>query len=133
MSCWRRCGWSPLRRAWSGQGDEANHAVADLDYAAQLVGRAVDFRQARPELEARFHDVAFKRFMAQPEATLVAIFDHCGMPFTTEAWAATLGYLEERLQNKHGTHSYDPAQYGLTPAKIAARFSTYQAACGNLL
>lgn len=122
-----------LRRAWSGQGDEANHAVADLDYAAQLVGGAVDFRQARPELEARFHDVAFKRFMAQPEATLVAIFEHCGMPFTAEARAATLGYLEERPQNKHGTHSYDPAQYGLTPAKIAARFSAYQAACGNLL
>lgn len=56
-----------LRRAWSEGGDEAAHAQADLAYAAQLVSRAVEFRNANPGLEPRFHDVAFKHFMAEPD------------------------------------------------------------------
>jgi hypothetical protein len=122
-----------LRRAWSAQGDEARHAQADLAYAAQLVSRAVDFRHAHPELEQRFHDVAFKRFMAEPDATLAAIFAHCGMDYTPEARAAVLGYLDARPRDKHGTHTYDPGQYGLTPEAIAAQFAGYVAACGDLL
>jgi hypothetical protein len=122
-----------LRRAWSAQGDEARHAQADLTYAAQLVSRAVDFRKAHPDLESRFHDVAFKRFMATPDETLAAIFAHCGMDYTPEARDATLGYLDARPRDKHGTHSYDPAHFGLTAETIRARFSGYVAACGALL
>lgn len=122
-----------LRRAWSEGQDEASHAQADLSYAATLVSRAVDFRHAHPELGHRFHDVAFKRFMAEPDATLGAIFAHCGMDDTPEARAAMLGYLEARPRDKHGTHSYDPAQYGLTPDMIDTRFAGYAAACGHLL
>jgi hypothetical protein len=122
-----------LRRAWSDEGDEVAHAQADLAYAAQLVARAVDFRHAHPDLEARFHDVAFKRFLAKPDATLAAMFAHCGMDYTPEARAATLGYLEARPRDKHGTHRYDPALYGLTPEAISAQFSAYVAACGDLL
>jgi len=122
-----------LRRAWSEGQDEADHAGADLAYAAQLVGRAVEFRRAHPELEHRFHDVAFKRFMAEPDATLAAIFAHCHMDYTPEAKSAMLGYLEGRPRDKHGTHTYDPGRYGLTPEAIAAQFSGYVAACGDLL
>ncbi len=109
-----------FRRAWSEQGDEPSHAQADLAYAAHLVGCAVDFRKANPGLESRFHDVAFKRFMAEPGDTLAAIFSHCAMDFTPAARDATLGYLAARPQDKHGTHSYDPAQYSLTPEAISA-------------
>jgi hypothetical protein len=49
------------------------------------VSRAVDFRKAHPDIQSRFHDVAFKRFMAQPDETLAAIFAHCGMDYTPEA------------------------------------------------
>ncbi len=122
-----------LRRAWSEGGDEAAHAQADLAYAAQLVSRAVEFRNANPGLEPRFHDVAFKHFMAEPDETLEAIFSHCDMDISPEARAATLGYLEVRPRGKHGTHSYDPAHFGLTPEAISAKFSGYVAACGDLL
>jgi hypothetical protein len=122
-----------LRRGWSDRQATAGDAAQDAAYAAELVRHVVDFRRAHSELEHSFHDVAFRRFMAQPEATLAAIFAHCGMDFTADARAATLGYLESRPRDKHGTHNYELAQFGLTAGAIEALFADYVSACGEFL
>ena len=71
--------------------------------------------------------------MAEPEATLAAIYAHCSMPFTADAAEATLGYLDGRPRNKHGTHEYRLDQFGLTPEAINALFADYTARFGALL
>jgi hypothetical protein len=122
-----------IRRGWSDREPSADDAAQDAAYAAELVGRSVRFRQSHPELDACFHDVAFKRFMAEPEATLAAIYAHCSLPFTADAAEATLGYLDGRPRNKHGTHEYRLDQFGLTPEAINALFADYKARFGALL
>lgn len=114
-----------LRRGWSDRERAEIDAAHDAAYAAELVRRAVDYRRANPEQEPRFHDVAFRRFMDRPEATLEAIFAHCGMDFSPQARAATLGYLESRPRDKHGAHSYDLAHFGLTEQAVGALFADY--------
>ena len=122
-----------LRRAWSGSGDEQAHAAHHAAYAAELVNRAVHYRRSHPQENLRFHDVAFKRFMAEPEATLADIFAHSDMDFTAELRDATLGYLDARPRDKHGRHSYDLAQYGLSPDQIRVLFADYLESCGDYL
>jgi hypothetical protein len=114
-----------LRAGWSDCDGNNGRAAQDAGYAAQLVSRAVDFRAAHNDRDGRFHDVPFKRFMSDPQATLAAIFAHCGMDFTPETRRATLGYLESRPRTKHGKHSYDLEQFGLTPEAIEALFADY--------
>jgi hypothetical protein len=122
-----------LRRAWTEGTDEARNARADLAYAAELVRRAADYRRGKPELSGKFYDVAFKRFMAEPDETLAGIFTHCGMDYDEPAREAVLGYLAARPRDKHGTHNYDPAQFGLTSQAISAEFADYVSACGDYL
>jgi len=122
-----------LRRAWSDDVRPEEQAPQDAAYAAELVRRAVQFRRNHPQEQARFHDVAFKRFMAEQEATLSEIFVHCGMPFTDAARDAMLDYLEARPRNKHGTHSYTLEQFGLSPEKLEPLFRDYVAACREFI
>lgn len=116
-----------LRRGWSDAEASRERALADADYAAELVMRAVRFRRDHPEFEGRFHDVPFRRFMAEPAETLAGIFAHCAMDFTPQAREAMLGYLAGRPRNKHGTHNYGLDQFGLTSETVETLFSDYVA------
>ena len=122
-----------LRKGWSDDVRPAGQAPDDAAYAAELVMRAVRFRAANPAENGRFHDVAFKSFMTDPEATLTGIYAHCGLPFSEAARGAMLGYLDGRPQTKYGTHSYSLEQFGLTREGLDDLFVDYIAAHGASL
>lgn len=122
-----------LRKGWSDEVHPEQQAPDDAAYAAELVMRAVRFRREHPSEQGRFHDVAFNRFMTEPEATLAAIYAHCGLPFTAAARDAMLGYLDGRPRTKHGTHRYSLDQFGLTPEALERLFADYVAASGAYL
>jgi hypothetical protein len=114
-----------LRSPFSDQVRMEEQAPDDIAYTAAVIQRAVDFRRDHPEQETRFHDVAFRNFISDPEATLSGIYAHCGMEFDDVARKATLDYIKNRPREKYGKHSYTLEQFGLSAGQIRPMFADY--------
>ncbi|HEX8058178.1 MAG TPA: sulfotransferase, partial [Novosphingobium sp.] len=71
------------------------------------------------------HDVQYADVMRDPIATVRGIYDRFDEPFTPEADAAMQAYMADNQKGKHGKHSYDLAEYGLTKEGVHERFKSY--------
>jgi hypothetical protein len=63
--------------------------------------------------------------MRDPIGEVRRIYDRFGEPFTPEAAAAMDAYMAANPKGKHGRHSYDLAEYGLTREGVHAEFAEY--------
>lgn len=72
-------------------------------------------------------DVRFDEFMADDLGTVHAIYDLAGQPFTERSDEGIADYLAGHRRGRLGTIAYDPAQLGLDPDDLRARFATYTA------
>ncbi len=79
-------------------------------------------RQARPE---RFVDVHFRTMMTEPLAQAHRVLAELGLPVGPADTAAFQGYLDQNAQERHGTHSYTPQDFGLSAEQLADDFSFY--------
>lgn len=73
---------------------------------------------------ARFYDVHYDDFVADPVGTVERIYAHFGLPLTGTARAA-MRTLHERSTSdaRRPAHRYELADFGLTPEEIDARFA----------
>ena len=71
------------------------------------------------------HDVQDVDTVRDPIATVRKIYERFDEPLTAEADAAMDSYLVENQKGKHGKHSYDLAEYGLTREGVHERFKSY--------
>jgi hypothetical protein len=117
--------YETLRRPWSHRTDVAGQAAADVAYTAEGVRRASRYRRARPDIDARVHDLAFKAFMADPANALARLHARLGLELSDEARAAMLAYLNNRPREKYGKHSYSLGQFGLGQSDLAPLFDDY--------
>jgi hypothetical protein len=52
---------------------------------------------------------------------------------TDDTIARMLAWRAENPEDKHGTHGYDGAKFGITESGLASRFGTYRERFGPLL
>jgi hypothetical protein len=71
------------------------------------------------------HDVQYAEMMGAPIETVKRIYEMIGDEFTPQAEAAMQAYMAENRQGKHGKHSYDLAEYGLSKEAVHERFKGY--------
>lgn len=71
------------------------------------------------------HDVQYLDTVRDPMGTVRKIYERFDEPLTAEAEAAMHAYMAENQQGKHGRHSYDLAEYGLTREAVHERFKSY--------
>jgi len=71
------------------------------------------------------HDVQYVDTVRDPIATVRKIYERFDEPLTAEAEAAMDSYLVENQKGKHGKHSYDLAEYGLTREGVHERLKSY--------
>ncbi|MFA7604378.1 MAG: sulfotransferase [Novosphingobium sp.] len=71
------------------------------------------------------HDVQYLDTVRDPIGTVRRIYERFDEPFTAGAEAAMQAYLADNQQGKHGRHSYDLAEYGLTREGVHERFKGY--------
>lgn len=71
------------------------------------------------------HDVQYADVMRDPIDTVRGIYERFDEPFTPEAEAAMQAYMVDNQKGKHGKHSYDLAEYGLTKEGVHERFKSY--------
>ena len=99
---------------------------ATVGFGLQMILTMVAEARNRGELpEDQIADLHYLDLLRDPVDALRRAYDHLGLPFSDELPDRITGYLAKRPQNKHGTHRYDPADFGMDPATIRADFATY--------
>lgn len=95
------------------------------DQLGHLTRQWRSFWQARPRYDARqFFDVDYGAFVADPVATVGAIYEAFGLAWSQPAQDAVRRLDEEsRRGPRRPSHTYDLADYGLSEERIRAAFS----------
>ena len=105
------------------------HAVGQLnmDQWGTALDRMLAFRGgAGGGNDARFFDIGFAAFQADPIAEIRGLYDWLGWDLTADTEARMQAWRAENPRDKHGTHQYDGADFGLTDDALAARFGAYR-------
>ena len=94
-----------------------------IDLLDQSVRRIDAFRDAHPDHPVV--DVAYADLVAEPLATVGAIYDAVGTPLTDTARSAVAAYVAGRPRRPFGEHHYQLAQFGLDADTLRGRFAGY--------
>lgn len=92
---------------------------------SSMLARTVQAREQAPERERFIHDVLYRDLVADPIAVVKRIYAHIGERFTPDTDARMRRFLADNARDKHGTHRYDAASFGLDPSTTRARFGAY--------
>ena len=112
-----------VRQMFSDDVDLAGIGTSFMDTFEIMIARADAFK-ARRGSDA-IYDVQYADTMRDPMAVVRGIYQHFDEPLTAEAEAAMLAYLAANPKGKHGSHSYDLAEYGLSKQAVRERFKDY--------
>ena len=80
-----------------------------------------------------FHDIGFTAFQADPIAEIRGLYEWLGRELTEETERRMVAWRADNPRDKHGTHAYDGAEFGLTEDRLAERFGAYRARFDALL
>ena len=99
--------------------------LADM---SNMLDRAVDFREAHPDLDQRWCDVSYVDLVDKPWATVRAIYEHFGWTLKTDALAAMESWQARQAERRRDEvrHRYHLEDFDLTPAEVDAAFSRYR-------
>jgi hypothetical protein len=112
-----------VRAIYSDDVDLKGIGESFMDTFQIMIDRADAFK-AKHGTDA-IHDIQYAEIMRDPIGTVRGIYDRFDEPFTPEAEAAMQAYMAGNQQGKHGKHSYDLAEYGLTKENVRERFKSY--------
>lgn len=94
-----------------------------MEYYANSLERGLEARERSDA--ARFADVDYGRFVADPLGAAESIYTRFGLPFGAGVQAALRAHAAAHPQGAHGRHEYSLEPYGLTPERVRARFEDY--------
>ena len=88
----------------------------------EALSALVAARDRRPE---RFVDVHFKAMLSEPLEQAQRVLTELGLTPGPDDVQAFEQYLEHNRQQRHGSHSYTPEQFGLSAEQLEADFAFY--------
>jgi len=108
--------------------------IGELNMAqwGTALDRMLAFRED-PARDARFFDIGFTSFQADPIAEIRRLYDWLGDDLTDDTVARMLAWRADNPRDKHGVHTYDGEQFGITEPALATRFGAYRERFGPLL
>jgi hypothetical protein len=112
-----------VRTVYSDDADLKGIGESFMDTFQLMIDRSDAFR-ARHGADA-IHDVQYVETLRDPIGSVRRIYERFDEPFTPEAQAAMHAYMADNQQGKHGRHSYDLAEYGLSKEAVRERFRGY--------
>jgi hypothetical protein len=89
---------------------------------AATLRRFAAVRERRPE---RFVDVRYEAMVADPVAQACRVLDALGLGADDADRAAFESYMERDRRERHGSHAYDPADFGLSAEQLTRDFAFY--------
>ncbi len=109
--------------------DDVDRGEVGADWAPRLargLEHAMQVREERKLGDDRVLDIQFRDFMADELGAVRRIYDHFEMELSREAEERMRAFLAANPRDKHGSHRYRVADYGLDPARERKRFAPYQ-------
>jgi hypothetical protein len=94
-----------------------------LEYLARSLERGLAARERSDA--ARFIDVDYRAFTADPLREIAKVYGYYGLPFSQATENAMAGFVKANPQNKHGAHRYSLEEYGLTRDAVRERLRFY--------
>jgi hypothetical protein len=117
---------STLRSLYSDDTSIPGAAAEFADYVIEGLDRSVTAREDGTVGPDRVIDVQFDEFMAQPFATIGAIYDRLGIEFTAGSEQRMRDFLATHPQDAYGRHRYTWAETGLDEGELRDRTRRYQ-------
>jgi hypothetical protein len=87
--------------------------------------RCLAFRKD-PARDAKFFDIGFTTFQADPVAEIRKLYAWLGDELTDETVEGMLAWRADNPKDKYGKHTYDGADYGITDDSLQQRFGAYR-------
>jgi Sulfotransferase family len=113
-------------RSWSSDYTDPEELGAEqLAWWVKGIGRAMDFRKKFGD--DRFADVSFAELQSDPVGAVAKSYERLGLTFSDDGRAEVRRWAEEHQPGHRGTHTYDLADYGLTPEQVREAFGEYLA------
>jgi hypothetical protein len=112
-----------LARAFSDNIDKRYLGKLNADTWESGMRRLITFRAAGNE--HRFFDVHFGPFQKDPFPVIRRLYEFLGEELSADAHARMEKWRAETPREKHGEHSYDPADFGLRVEALRERFRFY--------
>jgi hypothetical protein len=88
----------------------------------EALSSLVEARARRPE---RFVDVHFKAMLSEPLQQAQGVLAELGMRPGPDDVRAFEAYLQHNRQQRHGSHTYTPEDFGLSVEQLETDFAFY--------
>jgi hypothetical protein len=87
--------------------------------------RCLAFRQD-PERDAKFLDIGFSEFQADPISEIRRLYDWLGDSLTPDTIERMEAWRADNPKDKYGKHLYNGADFGITDEALQTRFDAYR-------
>jgi Sulfotransferase family len=112
---------------------QAGNPGIDAGYVGELnmaqwglaLDRCLAFRRDAAR-DARFFDIGFRPFQADPISEIRRLYEWLGHDLSDDTVEAMLAWRADNPKDKHGRHSYDGAEFGITEDGLDKRFGPYR-------
>ncbi len=112
-----------LHQAFTQEVDKVWLGEVTTGFCELGMGRMMDFRDRGND--HRFFDIHFASFMRDPFPALEQLYEFLGEELTAETRARMQAWRQNTPRDKHGQHTYDPADFGIDLAALRERFRFY--------
>ncbi|MCB2076651.1 MAG: sulfotransferase [Novosphingobium sp.] len=112
-----------VRAIYSDDVDLEGIGCTFIDTFEVMIARTIAFKEKHGE--DSILDVQYTETTSDPMGVIERIYGHFDEPLTAEARAAMEKYMADNPKGKHGKHSYELEEYGLTRKGIHERFADY--------
>ena len=112
-----------LTKAFASDVDKKWLGSMTADFCELGMRRMMAFRAAGNE--HRFFDIYFKPFQQDPWPILAQLYAFLGENLSPRALERMQAWRRDTPRDKHGSHHYDTAEFGLDPDELRRRFAFY--------
>jgi hypothetical protein len=109
----------------SQYSDDVDPAAVGRYWSDRFAATLRDFADVRQRRPDRFVDVHFAAMLSEPHLRAARLLGDLGLVAGDADRQAFDGYLARNRKQRHGSHSYTPADFGLTEAGLAQDFAFY--------
>lgn len=115
-----------LHQAFSDRVDKQWLGEVNMEFCELGMRRVIAFRNdGQDGQDGRFFDIHFEPFQKNPFPILEELYEFLGEELTEQARTRMETWRANTPRNKHGTHTYDPADFGLDVDTLRERFRFY--------
>ena len=112
--------------------DPIDVGTLNMDQWGIALDRCLAFR-ADPTRDAKFFDMGFTDFQADPIAEIAKLYEWLGDELTSDTVEGMLAWRADNPKDKYGKHEYDGANFGITKAALHRRFAPYRSRFASFL